>query len=410
MHAVEREDEQDRVIAGEDGEGAHGHRAPGRVRLVPLLVFAAAVRIPFVLLPPAFSGDVWRHRWDGRVLAAGLDPYRFAPSALAGSPLADAGFAKINHPEVPTVYGPLAEGLLALVALSPARGDIRAIKAVGAAFDVSGVAALFVLGASPGAGPLAAFLWAVHPLAVIETAGEGHLDGVAVSLLLWALVLLQRSRSGWASVLFAAAGLVKLTPLFSAPAFLRSAGRKGASIAAAIFGVAHLPFLATGGEFAGLRIYARSWEANGAVYPELVDLLGRGRGAEKLKETYGALKRGLGDPAFMDRFWGVFAPEYLARGILSIAFLLSVLLILRKTAEPVRASGFLLVALLLFSPTLHPWYLLNVLPFALLFRWWSVAWVAGAAPLVYAVPAGLARAVEFLPALALFLLVDRKRR
>lgn len=343
------------------------------------------------------------------MVAAGLDPYRFAPSGLAGSPLADASFAKINHPDVPTVYGPLAEGLLALVALSPARGDIRAIKAVGAVFDVSSVAALFALGACLRAGPLAAFLWAVHPLAVIETAGEGHLDGVAVSLLLWALVLLQRSRSRWASVLFAGAGLVKLTPLFSAPAFLRSTGRKGALIAAATFGVAHLPFLATGGEFTGLRIYARSWEGNGAAYPELVDLLGRGGATEKLKETYGALKQALGDPEFMDRFWGVFAPEYLARGVLSIAFFLSILLVLSKTAETVRASGFLLVALLICSPTLHPWYLLNVLPFAFLFGWWSVAWVAGAAPLVYAVPPGLARAVEFLPALALFVLVDRRR-
>ena len=111
----------------------------------------------------------------------------------------------------------------------------------------------------------------------------------------------------------------------------------------------------------------------------------------------------------MDRFWGVFAPEYLARGVLAIAFFLSTFLILRKTFETVRASGFLLVALLVCSPTLHPWYLLNVLPFALLFRWWSVAWVAGAAPLVYAFPPGLARAVEFLPALALLALVDRRR-
>src|SRR5450631_1536145 len=95
------------------------------VSLVALLVLAAVVRIPFVLLSPVLSDDVWRHRWDGRVAAAGIDPYRFAPAGLADSPFADRDFAKINHPEVPTVYGPVAQGLLAILALSAADASPR---------------------------------------------------------------------------------------------------------------------------------------------------------------------------------------------------------------------------------------------------------------------------------------------
>ena len=61
---------------------------------------------------------------------------------------------------------------------------------------------------------------------------------------------------------------------------------------------------------------------------------------------------------------------------------------------------------------------MNVLPFALLFRWSSVAWLAGAAPLAHLVARpgnplfqhpDLVRGIELFPAVALVLLVDRRR-
>jgi hypothetical protein len=385
-----------------------------------LLILAAVVRIPFVLLPPVLSDDVWRHRWDGRVAAAGLDPYRFAPADLADTPLADRDFAKINHPDVPTVYGPFAQGLLALLALSPTGAAPWAIKATVAAFDLLSVGCLYALGDSIGVGPLAALVWAVHPLAVFETAGEGHLDGIAVSLLLAALALLVRARTRWAAALFAVAALVKITPLAASPAFLRTAGRRATLVFAAVFVLAHAPFFGSGAELRGLGTYVRSWEGNSVVYPELVFLLRKGDVAAKLKGVYSALKATFWHARVFDYGWGFFAAEYVARAALLVTLCLWVAFILRKqSGEPVRAVGLSLVALLTLSPTLHPWYLLNVLPFALLFRWTSVAWVAGAAPLAYLTTLprgapvfphpGIVRAIEFTPALLLLVLCDLRK-
>jgi hypothetical protein len=318
------------------------------------------------------------------------------------------------------VYGPLAQGLLACLALSPAGAAPRAIKATAAVFDLLTVGCLWALGGALGVGPLAAIVWAVHPLAVFETAGEGHLDGIAVSLLLGALALLVKSKTRPGAVLFAAAALVKITPLAAAPAFLRTAGRRAALAFAAVFLLAHAPFLSSGGEFRGLGTYARSWEGNGVVYPELVELLRRTGFAEKVKNVYSALKATFWHARFFEYGWGLFSPDVIARVLLGISFLVAAFVILRRVRDAVRASGLLLVALLTFSPTLHPWYLLNVLPFALLFRWTSVAWVAGAAPLAYlaTLPRGapafphpdVIRSIEFVPALGLFWLVDRRRR
>ncbi|HKC24333.1 MAG TPA: hypothetical protein VKF32_06305 [Thermoanaerobaculia bacterium] len=415
MRAVEREEEEDGVVGDEEREHPEAH---ARLPLFAILALAALVRIPFVLLPPLFSDDVFRHRWDGRVLAAGLDPYRHAPSDPALARLRDETFATINHRDVPTVYGPLAEGLLGLLARSPARASVVSIKALAAAFDLAAVAALVALGRAYRAGALAALLYAIHPLAVIETAGEGHLDGIATALLLLALAALFHARGRLAALLYAGAALVKITPLGAAPAMLRSLGRSSAVLAACAFLAAHAPFWRSRAEVNGLTVYAGSWEGNGALYPDVVRLLEKGRVAARAKAVYASVKDALGSPPVFERGWRFFYAGFFARVLLGAAFVCAAVAILRREADVVRATGMLLVALLLASPTLHPWYLVNVLPFALLFRWSSVAWLAGAAPLAHLVAhpgnplfqrPDLVRGIELLPALALFLLADRRR-
>jgi hypothetical protein len=110
-------------------------------------MLAALVRIPFVLLPPILSDDVYRHRWDGRVLAAGIDPYLAPPASRSLEALRDEEWRHVNHKDIRTVYGPAAQGLLGVLALSPAKASVRSIKAMAAAFDVLSVACLVWLGA-----------------------------------------------------------------------------------------------------------------------------------------------------------------------------------------------------------------------------------------------------------------------
>lgn len=410
MGAVEGESREDRVVGQEEESlPRRQHRLP----LPVVLIAAALVRIPFVLLPPAFSDDVHRHRWDGRVLAAGIDPYRYAPADPRLARLVDADARKINHPRVPTVYGPAAEGLLGLLALSPAKASLVSIKALAAGFDVAAVAALWSLGAVYGAGTLPALAYAVHPLAVIETAGDGHLDGMAVALLLASLAALHAARGRTGAAIFGAATLVKVTPLAAAPALFRSAGRMGGAIALGVMALGYLPFRASGGPWRGLATYAERWEANGVLYPDLVRLLDRTHAAARAKEAFAGLKALLGHPAFLDRFWGLFYTGFLARALLGLLFLAGAWTILRREPDVARAAGLLLALLLVVSPTLHPWYLLNVLPFALLFGWASVGWVAGAVPLAHLARTwphpDVIRAIEYLPAVVLYATVDRRR-
>src|SRR5260370_13093356 len=58
---------------------ARAHSA--RSTLILVLVFAGIFRLSIVFAPPYLSDDIYRYVWDGRFQAAGINPYRYIPSA-----------------------------------------------------------------------------------------------------------------------------------------------------------------------------------------------------------------------------------------------------------------------------------------------------------------------------------------
>ena len=97
------------------------HKAGGRQLTILSLIFATGVLWRALLLwsTPALEDDFYRYMWDGAVVASGTNPYSFAPAQVAAgdAPLAlqrlaaEAGgiFERINHPELKTIYPPVAQ-------------------------------------------------------------------------------------------------------------------------------------------------------------------------------------------------------------------------------------------------------------------------------------------------------------
>src|SRR5712692_1851457 len=87
------------------------------------LIFAIAVIARAIALPapPTLSTDIARYVWDGRVQAAGINPYRYVPADERLAALRDdAIYPNINRADyAPTVYPPAAEMIfLAVTRLS----------------------------------------------------------------------------------------------------------------------------------------------------------------------------------------------------------------------------------------------------------------------------------------------------
>jgi len=106
-------------------------------------------------------------------------------------------------------------------------------------------------------------------------------------------------------------------------------------------------------------------------------------------------------------------PPYTARALVAAGALIWIgWIVFRLRPEPVRATFLILAGVVLLSPTVHPWYLLWVLPFAAACLSWPWMLLAMLIPLSYLAPVGadvgwLLRVAEFLPPVLLAMLLYR---
>src|SRR5262249_1939844 len=79
--------------------------------LLVILVGAAAMRLALLWTEPTLSGDIYRYIWDGRVQAAGINPYAHVPAAAELATLRDPDiWPHINRAGYAvTIYPPMAQ-------------------------------------------------------------------------------------------------------------------------------------------------------------------------------------------------------------------------------------------------------------------------------------------------------------
>ena len=171
-------------------------KVPLRAAMGLILLGGIAIQLAAVSAPPQNSNDLYRYIWDGRVQAAGIDPYEYVPAARqltglrneflwhpratycvtqagASQPADDlaAGCTMINRPLVPTIYPPVAEAYFLGVHYLPGGSDsstpIQATTALVAVLTT--VMLMFGLGRL-GRDPRMAALWSWCPTVALEAA------------------------------------------------------------------------------------------------------------------------------------------------------------------------------------------------------------------------------------------------
>jgi hypothetical protein len=362
-------------------EGALGRT--GRRALVLIIVTAVLGRL-LLLMPPPLSTDIYRYVWDGRVQAAGINPYRYRPADPEVAFLRDPTiFPKINRAaSAVTIYPPMAQAIFLGVTRLSER--VTAMKAAMAAFDLVSIGALLALLRRHGLPQTRVLFYAWHPLPLFEFAGSGHIDAAAIALMLLACLCAERRWSLAAGALLAAATLVKFFPAVIAPALYRRWDwRFPAAMLGAVVAL-YLPYLGMGREALGFLP---------AYFHE--EGLTAGDGFFALH----AIGAWVSLPA-----WASSAYVLVALALLAAAA--SAVLLRRNAASVPLGSALLLLAL--FTVALSPhldWYFAWVIPFLCFSPSWAWIYLSGAAPLLYAkiwTPGPLAlNAALYLPFLAL---------
>jgi hypothetical protein len=230
-----------------------------RVALGLILVFTIGLRLAAATGDtPSISSDLYRYGWDAHVQLSGMDPYRYPPNApqLRGlrspgwwpSPAGCAQIGKkpgcttINRANVRTIYPAVAEAWFDVVSLAyPGRSASLPWQLAGGLVDDATVVALIVLVGRTGRDPRQVAWYALSPVPVIELAANGHVDGLALFLLVAALLALQRDRRGLAGMFIGLATMVKLYPAIAGVAALRGGRLRTVVVAAATCVVTEAP-------------------------------------------------------------------------------------------------------------------------------------------------------------------------
>ena len=144
------------------------------------LVFMRAL----LLFAPPHSTDIYRYVWDGRVQADGVNPYRYVPADPALAHLRDAAiYESVNRKEyAPTIYPPMAQPVFFLA--TRVSETVTMMKATMLAFEALAIFALIELLKARRLPTVLVSLYALHPLAVWEIAGSGHVDSVSIAFML----------------------------------------------------------------------------------------------------------------------------------------------------------------------------------------------------------------------------------
>ena len=172
-----------------------------------IIVFSIAFRLLLLFSDPIQEVDAYRYLWDGKVLAAGVSPFRYSPEHIL---LADGTqqhppqvktlihlrdrsrsnariLSRIHYGHLTTVYPPVSQAVFAVAAfVTPNSASVQShlliIKGLITAFDLATLGVLILILRHVGK-PLEwsiAYGWC--PLVIKEFANSGHLDSITVFL------------------------------------------------------------------------------------------------------------------------------------------------------------------------------------------------------------------------------------
>jgi hypothetical protein len=280
---------------------------------------------------------VHRYRWDGAAAEAGYNPYEVTPDTPILEPIREEIGAPVPRPGRGALYPPLAELLFYAMARFN-MNDVIHYRILFSALAFLGGLAFRPLcrGAGVPVTRVIVFLW--HPLLILETAANAHIEALAVFFVLASLSLLINRHQLTPVAALAVAVLTKAYPLAMLPLYIRRVPAYRILLFFLMLVGACLPFIGAGREL---------WQG-------VFDYMGHARFNPGLYLGFEALFGFLGHPE-----WTRIA---VAGAGLAVAFYLYVTDD-GSNASILRRGFYLVLPPLLLGPVLQPWYLLWLIPF-----------------------------------------------
>jgi len=323
---------------------ALAERASQKQALWLIFAFAILLRAYVLALDPLLSSDIYRYVWDGKVQAAGINPYRYFPADQALAFLRDdVIFPHINRADTAvTIYPPVAQFFFLLVTRMGENVTVMRLALVGCEAVTVTVIMLLLQRLNRPLTRVVAYLW--HPLPLWEIANSGHVDALMVALMMLGLWI---ALTGYALRGAAVIALSMLVKPYVAPvlaAIWRPWDLKMPLLVIAVIALCYVPYLSVGSGVFGFL-------TKGYLTEEGISA---------------------GNDLWLLSLWRLVVGEHHGDVVVYIATAALILLFkgFAVARSPERGIGprlddinmLLLLTLLLLSPN-YPWYFLVVTPF-----------------------------------------------
>jgi hypothetical protein len=385
-----------------------------------LIAFGLLFRFAVLPSQQIQEDDVYRYLWDGKVFAHGINPFKFAPeeinqyqsikvqnptyfrshygktdqnelAVLNGlkweSDVALRYIERINHPDVPTIYPPLAQYVFRFSQqINP--DSLFTLRIMFLAFDLMGMVFIILTLRALNLNQNFSLIYFWSPLMIKETYNSTHLDIIGISCLCASVYFLIRKRMVGSIFFLALSVLGKFYSLVLLPFYLQRSWflaqenrqRCAATLAlhlilfCTVITVFYLPFIDIGGSvFEGLKTYSTHWQSNDSLFAILLYVLKN------------ILKLGMATeiPIFGSSM--IFAKSIMALVILgTVAYLIAKQGPDANSPEMwIRNIFIVIVLVFLVSPVQNPWYLCWTVPFLCIFHSRSLISLTGLIGLYY---------------------------
>ena len=239
---------------------------------------------------------------------------------------------------------------------------------------------LFRLLKSRGINPSLAIIFAFNPLVLIEVCVSGHVDIFGVMLVLSALRMAQVGRHSSSALMVACAVLTKVIPVLILPLVFQRRWKQWGICFAVISSVYLLFSMNDCSPLGSLSTFSGKWRHNAGLFEVLHWFLEEAASnVEGVSSISHTLSTWLTGNAQINSSSLV---AMLLTKLICLGIVLGFYLWLRRTNWSIEIKVFSLFGFFFaFSPVVHPWYLIWVLP--LLPYLWSLGRIPKAAPLLW---------------------------
>jgi alpha-1,6-mannosyltransferase len=322
-------------------------RAPPDRALWLIFGLGILLRAYVLLFDPLLSSDIYRYVWDGRVQAAGINPYRYFPADQALAFLRDGTiFPHINRADTAvTIYPPVAQFFFLIITRIGESVTVMRLALLGCEAVTVTLVMLLLRRMNRPVTRVIAYLW--HPLPLWEIANSGHIDALMVALMLLGLWIALTGRALRGAVVIALSVLVKPLAAPVLAGIWRPWNLKMPLVVIVAVALCYLPYLSAGWGVLGFL-------TKGYLTEEGISA---------------------GNDLWLLSLWRLVFGEH--QGDVVAYVVLAALVLMLKGLSVARSPDrtianrladinmLLLIALLLLSPN-YPWYFLVVTPFAAL--------------------------------------------